>query len=432
LPAQSSDFRDWRSELINSQGKKLVPWDCERVMPLGNGLYFLSGTCEGAEKQTVPKNVFVTSAGQEAPGVLPPGCKIVKIYLENRIFYGSEKAIDHFTDPDILALQNGFPLRCIFGIRGPEGAGLCWPNGKIILPPQYHQIGPPRRGLFPVFARGDNSNPIQFAYDVEARASILDRHILNGLADINFGYPPLKTDANTQSPAGLSAPNKFKTAAKLVNSKTTENLTICVVEPSVSSFPRPVSDFVFFNNDGKEVFKASGYSEICYKHGLAVLGKLGLCGDYTYLVVDEHGLVGGPIYGNALSIVDPNLLVRYWRNPHFDKSKWDSRSYLSALDQFSNFLADYNLIGMPREQVVSLLGQGNQVLLSSDGHTKSGSWIELEYENGKVKMWRQVNRVYNETSPAPWNTADMLLDTGSSERIGTSKAELVPKIKQIP
>lgn len=79
--------------------------------------------------------------------------------------------------------------------------------------------------------------------------------------------------------------------------------------------------------------------------------------------------------------------VAEWRDPPRPRYGYD-RS-----DLFKLFLEQYNLIGMDRSQVISLLGDeghkpdGNEYLLICGGCGLTAEGVHIEYENNRVKRW---------------------------------------------
>lgn len=112
---------------------------------------------------------------------------------------------------------------------------------------------------------------------------------------------------------------------------------------------------------------------------------------------------------------------------------------MNRVDQFANFLNDYDLIAMSRVQVEQLLGpserpgQGANFYWISHGMC-GNSWIgiEIEFDQNLVARWREVWKSGDDCCGAPWVTTNMLVDRGK-ENIGwlgiEASMQLYPKNK---
>lgn len=84
---------------------------------------------------------------------------------------------------------------------------------------------------------------------------------------------------------------------------------------------------------------------------------------------------------------------------HFSTTKWiDELTAKGAIDRhesFRQFLQDFNLIGMPRERVVELLGpeqfldsNGRSVYTLLSAPIDIGNNLCINYENNRVTQWQ--------------------------------------------
>ena len=80
-------------------------------------------------------------------------------------------------------------------------------------------------------------------------------------------------------------------------------------------------------------------------------------------------------------------------NGHFDPEFWKSNhDVFSRLSRFAKFLDEYDLIGMSKQDVLSLLGPGSRPSDGSfrylTGYSCSGSsYLVINVENDKVVSW---------------------------------------------
>jgi hypothetical protein len=97
----------------------------------------------------------------------------------------------------------------------------------------------------------------------------------------------------------------------------------------------------------------------------------------------------------------------------FSSSAWKSSlhhsedSYTNRSEEFSKFLRDYDLIGMPQNQLATLLGEADY----SSGYTikvgpDSMSFLEVQYKNKKVDRWRVCGFPRGRNNP--WVSTNML------------------------
>jgi hypothetical protein len=89
----------------------------------------------------------------------------------------------------------------------------------------------------------------------------------------------------------------------------------------------------------------------------------------------------------------------------------DYHSFLRArvrYDQFHRLLESYNLIGMPREKIIALLGHADSKTaiyrLAGGGCSQSGSTLEITYQDDTVKQWR----ISSWAGPGPWVTTNVV------------------------
>lgn len=166
------------------------------------------------------------------------------------------------------------------------------------------------------------------------------------------------------------------------------------------------------------------------------------------LVVDQYGdrwfglrnRKGWLIPPDHLGIfpAGPNAWIVCLQAKHFDSKQWkEGPQFPSRFDRFREFqlfLRDYNLIGMPREKVVELLGDENHTE-NSNSFMVAGGWcgnswsgIQIKYEAGKALAWRDIDLLVpdaNAETALPWISKNMVY--GPRDNGLFAKQTLIPK-----
>lgn len=96
----------------------------------------------------------------------------------------------------------------------------------------------------------------------------------------------------------------------------------------------------------------------------------------------------------------------------FSQERWAhsqnaNKDEINRIVEFRRFLQDYDLIGMPREKVITLLApgtEGNSFYILQGGVDTSDS-VELEYKDDKVTQWRLRSQP---TDTSEWITKDVI------------------------
>jgi len=78
------------------------------------------------------------------------------------------------------------------------------------------------------------------------------------------------------------------------------------------------------------------------------------------------------------------------RTPSRDPNRAHRLSYvtINSVDMFSRFLHEFDLIGMSRERVLSLLGAESKITIAGGGCLGDTLVVQLTYDGDKVKSWK--------------------------------------------
>jgi len=123
---------------------------------------------------------------------------------------------------------------------------------------------------------------------------------------------------------------------------------------------------------------------------------------------DEDGRLVDSSAGGSYQAISTNLIIKCIRCFHFAPNIWrnprtDHSPLLDRDIQFAYFLQDYDLIGMPRKRVESLLGEPDDKIcknrlsyyLNGGGCGWSANGVFVDFRGGKVRRWQQTNRSLN-------------------------------------
>ncbi len=173
-------------------------------------------------------------------------------------------------------------------------------------------------------------------------------------------------------------------------------------------------DVVFLNHRGKELLRAHTKGSVELKCGLAVFttkkdGQLSRCE-----IVDKHGRTTEPFEAERLAIVSRNRILKQAPDLDFDSKLW-KENQSDRMQQFSNLLSNYNLIGMPRSGIEMLLGPPDYTSSTYNLFSPEYSCLlprptiamQLEYDDhDSVKQWRGLQPV-SPTEPDKIFTSNM-------------------------
>ena len=197
-----------------------------------------------------------------------------------------------------------------------------------------------------------------------------------------------------------------------------DNLTGCVIKTGAGVFK-----YVLVDEKGKIVTPV-GDKPLHLDYGLAVVRRKEANKHTDWELVDGDGRVVQPFQQAFLEVVGPNRILKYLPHDHFNAAAWKNprpmgeAAGLNRIDHFAYFLADYDLIDMPRAKVEALLGPsegesaGNFYWLWTGMCGNSWTGLEIEFENEKASRWRVVwsSPIADHPHSAPWVTDNMIYD----------------------
>lgn len=166
------------------------------------------------------------------------------------------------------------------------------------------------------------------------------------------------------------------------------------------------------------------------KHGLPVprqklefgfvkISKLVPGQGYIFGLINQSGNEIQPMQTASFRPVSEDRVIRFESVDHFSKNSWinsdpDGIGWgLNRLSEFANFLRDHDLIGMTRDQVGNFLGSPenhNMYYLSYPGCGSGFLAFEIEYEDEKVKRWREQRSIMGRKFCGNWVFENMVFD----------------------
>jgi len=158
MPPGSAQVRD-KVGITDRNGKTVVPCDFARAEYLGQGLFYLEEFNQLNPTEQTFKGHVVDHDGNTVPVNIPPGCTISKVYVPGS--FGKENG-----------LTTILPAGAIIQLHGPNGYGLCRPNGEIVLEPEHYFISYPNAGFFPVIQKVKSSDYLSFTVDSATGARV--------------------------------------------------------------------------------------------------------------------------------------------------------------------------------------------------------------------------------------------------------------------
>jgi hypothetical protein len=136
--------------------------------------------------------------------------------------------------------------------------------------------------------------------------------------------------------------------------------------------------------------------------------------------------------GNGKSQTMTHPILNTYEDKGFSPHDWKAaitnrtRGGFSRVDQFHKLLQQYDLIGMPRNKVITLLGYEDRrscyTLVGGGFCANAYRGLKIDYENDKVKGWRLETVAMLRSSP-PWITTNVVWQWNPRELHG----EFVPK-----
>ncbi len=207
---------------------------------------------------------------------------------------------------------------------------------------------------------------------------------------------------------------------------------------------------VIVDSQGKILGPQDAGHPLQLEHGLGVIYKQFKGTPRYFGLADREGNVVIPLQEAKFKVVSTDRILKYCPNKHFYPAAWNPISRFETsganfrVPHFACFLNDFDLIGMSKIQLESLLGasecksrnQRDSNSFYTIGQAMCGnSWtgIEIEFADHIVSRWRQVWYANYKVQTAPWISSNMIVDSSEDRRdIRTSDEpplRLIPKVK---
>lgn len=178
----------------------------------------------------------------------------------------------------------------------------------------------------------------------------------------------------------------------------------------------------YLDHSGNPVLTVQGLRALPMKFGFACVAKFRAGHPVQWEVIDRRGAVIQPPQDAYFAPLCKDRIAKFKQSDRFDPVYWKVALY--RYDEFAKFLRNYDLIGMSRDEVIALLGhpQANG-LYSLESGTCGNTWsgLSIEYENDRVKGWREVGRSGGNDYSGTWVTTNMIYDNANEEigRVGS-------------
>ena len=202
----------------------------------------------------------------------------------------------------------------------------------------------------------------------------------------------------------------------------------------------------FLNLDGKVVIEPKylevkpfkkGFSEVIvsYRNGRKHAGLIDKYGNFVINPSFDYSSIEVTDLGNFITTKLPSH--------HFSSIDFKSivrKAKVSGVDYFYGLLRDYNLIGMEKSKVISLLGKADpspsssnfdefNMLFSIDytGHSNPFSDVVFEFKNNRVKRWAFVKNIFRDDY-RNWQDKNVVVSFDPNLRLYGSYEKTIPKL----
>jgi len=191
------------------------------------------------------------------------------------------------------------------------------------------------------------------------------------------------------------------------------NEIVCATREGGKVGDEEVRKIVHLDNQGKVLKTVSGTFPM-EEYGISVLSEKVPPHDTRYSLLGKNGKVISQVKNGYLRPVAPDRIVKTMQVQQFHPNEWmHHRSEgFSREGSFHNFLRNYDLIGMSKTQVESLLGKPakptNRYYLLTGNCNHSWTAIELEYVDDKVTRWKEVRAQDPQGQQPYWITTNVV------------------------
>jgi len=169
----------------------------------------------------------------------------------------------------------------------------------------------------------------------------------------------------------------------------------------------------------------------CYRRTPGPYPMVPIYLDHAGKVVASSPSTRSPQQPPQPKTLSADRVLKTVRNDHFNNAIWNDQQlkgaqFCARLEQFSNLLADYNLIGMSKGALEKLIGKPDksdgdvsQYILTTGFGGLLGRTLEFDCTSGKLLRWRELHQ-QDEGYAENWVTTNVIYDweSDSPARIG--------------
>lgn len=297
---------------------------------------------------------------------------------ENRRCYLIDTSGKRVESPEFESISEAHNGLAVVGVRDAAGVvshGIIDRKFKYLLRPEWHSLNYLCRNMY-MAERKSGDPPVAISPDG---------------AEL-FKFPPDTSSAKESEGLILVFHNRASGSSGIV------------------SLPKNVS---VLSLDGRKIYSANNCKVVSFANGTAVLAQdSDVVGEdeYKCTVITKTGITAKNITAWRLEPVGRNRLIKFVADNSFSPVVWRGDAN-SRSEEFSKFLRNYDLIGMPRSRVMQLLGApdfGNCYRAYRRTCGSVDSWIELKYDHDCVAAWRTGGSVLRVKTCEPWVTTNVI------------------------
>lgn len=178
----------------------------------------------------------------------------------------------------------------------------------------------------------------------------------------------------------------------------------------------------YLDSAGKVVIAPRFFSAQPFVNGYAQVAEFGQSSNKVCLIDKNGKVVIEPKYASLQVLGDGRIIAAKASDVHFSPLDWKSKSKgygTEKMQLFYGLLKDYDLIGMPKNKLLALLGTPTHpndsiekdfisYTLAATGCINEHKWLVVQFQNEKVKCWRLAYGMF-EKEPV-WITENVVYE----------------------
>ena len=133
-----------------------------------------------------------------------------------------------------------------------------------------------------------------------------------------------------------------------------EGLVLCELRTNTSETKNPEREFLYIDETGKPVLRVTGVRALPMTYGCACVGRFLPGHPLQWEVIDRAGRTIQPSQDANFRPLTLDRIAKMVRDDRFDQARW--KTSMNRLTEFAQFLRNYNLIAMKKDEVCQLLG----------------------------------------------------------------------------